>query len=502
MKLAGLGIDVDAMRRSFFDVAVLGTIVPLCCELVNDAVTPVGLYVNFVGERNGFLLESVEDGQRFGRFSFVGRSPLGERETTAGSSEVTGVLDGFGNLDSFESVRAFLGSVKVAQPIGRVSVDIPLRSGLVNVFGWDSVRNIENIGPRGTSGPQHPDSITFVIGELVAFDHWRQSATLITNVVIDSSDLEEQFQAAVGGLESMVDDFANFPSIAPQQTKLPSEFPLPSVTRAVSREDFCQQVVTAKELIEAGDIFQVVLSQRFDLGHIENPFAVYRVLRQMNPSAYLYYLKSSSVTIVGSSPEALVRLRDGAVTTRPIAGSRPVVASSRANAVSAVQLREDPKEVAEHIMLVDLGRNDLGRVCVFGTVSVDRLMDVEMYSHIMHLTSEVSGDVRPDADPIDVVKATFPAGTLSGAPKVRAMQIINEMEVESRGLYGGSIGYFDFNGNLDTAILIRTLVVDGNKNGSVQTGAGIVWDSDPQAEDDECLAKASAVMRAVGGARQ
>ena len=194
MKLADLGIDVEDMRRVFFDVAALGTIVPLCCELVNDSVSPVGLYVNFVGDRSGFLLESVEDGQRFGRFSFVGRSPLGERETTAGSSEVTGVLDGFGNLDSFESIRAFLGSVKVAKPIGRLSVDIPLRSGLVNVFGWDSVRNIENIGPRGTSGPRHPDSITFVIGELVAFDHWRQSATLIKNVVIDSSDLGEQFQ--------------------------------------------------------------------------------------------------------------------------------------------------------------------------------------------------------------------------------------------------------------------------------------------------------------------
>jgi anthranilate synthase component 1 len=262
----------------------------------------------------------------------------------------------------------------------------------------------------------------------------------------------------------------------------------------------------AKEQIAAGEVFQIVLSQRFDMGMIEDPFEVYRVLRQVNPSSYLYFVQSQGVvgeplTIVGSSPEALVHVRNGRVTTRPIAGSRPRGSNDNENAQRAASLQEDPKEIAEHVMLVDLGRNDIGRVSKYGTVRVDELMTVETYSHIMHLTSEVSGELRDDIDPVDVLRATFPAGTLSGAPKVRAMEIITEMEPQQRGLYGGAVGYFDSRGNFDAAILIRTLVIGADGQGSVQTGAGIVWDSDPQAEDEECLAKAEAILRAVGGAQ-
>jgi anthranilate synthase component 1 len=221
----------------------------------------------------------------------------------------------------------------------------------------------------------------------------------------------------------------------------------------------------------------------------------------MNPSAYLYYLRFPDCVVVGSSPEALVRVRQGQAVTRPIAGSRPRSDNERENELRASALREDPKEIAEHIMLVDLGRNDIGRIATYGSVRVDELMTVEHYSHIMHLTSQVSGTVREGVDAVDVLRATFPAGTLSGAPKVRAMELITEMEPEQRGLYGGAVGYFDARGNFDAAILIRTLVVNREGQGSVQTGAGIVWDSDPVAEDEECQAKAEAVLRAVGGAR-
>ena len=279
-----------------------------------------------------------------------------------------------------------------------------------------------------------------------------------------------------------------------------TDLPVARSVRTVSSEGFQAMVTAAKEQIAAGEVFQIVLSQRFDVGVVPDPFAVYRVLRQVNPSSYLYFVQTPEVTVVGASPESLVRLRDGVVTTRPIAGSRPRGANETENRARAASLLEDPKEIAEHVMLVDLGRNDIGRVSQYGTVAVDELMTVETYSHIMHLTSQVSGRVRDGVDGIDVLRATFPAGTLSGAPKVRAMQLITEMEPEGRGLYGGAIGYFDSRGNFDSAILIRTLVVNSRGEGSVQAGAGIVWDSDPKAEDDECLAKAEAILRAVGGA--
>ena len=265
---------------------------------------------------------------------------------------------------------------------------------------------------------------------------------------------------------------------------------------------YMDAVAAAKEHIVAGDIFQVVLSQRFDLDLGTDPFAVYRALRLLNPSPYLYFLRLDEVTVVGSSPEPMVRLRDGLVTSRPIAGSRPRGATEEQDRLLAGELVEDPKELAEHVMLVDLARNDVGRVVQFGTETVDELMTVERYSHIMHLTSQVSGRLRPGLGPIDVLRATLPAGTLSGAPKVRAMQIIDDLEPTKRGIYGGVVGYLDFSGNLDTAIAIRTLVVAPDGRASVQAGAGIVADSDPRTEDEECAHKAAALLAAVAAARE
>ncbi len=472
-------------------------IVPIGVELHADSVTPVGAFQRFVGTNEGFLLESVEDGQRFGRFSFLGRHALGTYVSRLEGQRTTGVFEGLASASSLATVESALAGLRVAPLQGVTDSAIPLRSGIVGLFGWDTVRELETLPPRRSSTSTQPDAALAYIGELVVFDHWRQTLTLVINV-----DVREGWDLDVieGRLQTMADDLSRPTTDYLRRARGRHELPVATYSRTVSSETYQRMVHEAKELIAAGEVFQIVLSQRFDVGTVEDPFAVYRVLRQMNPSAYLYYLQFDEVTVAGSSPEALVRVRDGRATTRPIAGSRPRSDSDEVNRQRAASLREDPKEIAEHVMLVDLGRNDIGRVSKYGTVVVEELMTVETYSHIMHLTSQVSGVVRDDVSAVDVLRAAFPAGTLSGAPKVRAMEYITEMEPQSRGLYGGAVGYFDTSGNFDAAILIRTLVVDASGHGSVQTGAGIVWDSDPASEDEECLAKAEAVLRAVGGA--
>jgi anthranilate synthase component 1 len=496
---------LEPWRDRLREAARVFDIVPVALEIHADSLTPVGAFGRFVGDGPGFLLESVEDGQRFGRFSFLGRHPLGTHVSWPDPSEPDeseGVFEiGGPSRSALSVVEEHLATTRVAALVGVEDSPVPLRSGVVGLFGWDTVRSLERLPPRRSAGSDQPDAALLAIGELVVFDHWRQVLTLVVNVDTRSREDDDHLLEEVEGrLQAMADDLAR---PAPEYLHLARgrhEMPLAPYTRTVSSAQYRQMVESAKEEIARGEVFQIVLSQRFDLGEIPDPFAVYRTLRQMNPSAYLYYLQFADLRVAGSSPEALVRVRDGRVTTRPIAGSRPRGENDQENLLRAATLREDPKEVAEHIMLVDLGRNDVGRVARYGTVEVEELMTVETFSHIMHLTSQVSGEVRDGLSAVDVLRATFPAGTLSGAPKVRAMQLITEMEPQARGLYGGAVGYFDSRGNFDAAILIRTLVVDRQGRGSVQTGAGIVWDSDPASEDDECLAKAEAVLRAVGGA--
>ena len=342
-----------------------------------------------------------------------------------------------------------------------------------------------------------------LLGEVAIFDHWRQRIVLVVNVALHEGDDEEELRATASErLATLTADcFRPVPHRAEQVPSTVDPMDL-DVQRTMSSDAFCQAVAVAKEYITAGDIFQVVLSQRVDLVLDADPFDVYRALRLLNPSPYLYFLRLGALTVAGSSPEPLVRLRDGVVISRPIAGSRPRGRTDEEDLRLAAELVEDPKEVAEHVMLIDLARNDLGRVVQFGTEKVDEVMVVERYSHIMHLTSQVSGTLAAGQGPIDVLRATLPAGTLSGAPKVRAMQIIDELEPTRRGVYGGVVGYLDFDGNLDTAIAIRTLVVTPDGRASIQAGAGIVADSDPASEDAECLHKMAAVRAAILVARQ
>ena len=494
----GASLEIRPGLDEFVALAGRHRVVPVWAEIVGDTLTPVAAFAAAVGDEGGFLLESVEGGERWGRYSFVGRRPLAEVTARGRDVEVAGLRlveggPGRGALATLEELLATCGA-----PV--FSELPPLQSGVVGYLGYDVVREVERLPDVPEDDQGFPDAALFVIGELAAFDHWLQRVVLIANVAVeagaDHDVLASSYADAAARVGALASDCCSGTAGGP--VAVPERRPRPaSCRRTMSSATYAQAVAAAKEHIRAGDVFQVVLSQRFDVDLPARPFDVYRALRLLNPSPYLYFLRFDDVTVLGASPEPMVRVRDGVVTSRPIAGSRPRGSTEEGDRLMAAQLVEDPKEVAEHVMLVDLARNDVGRVVTFGTEHVDELMTVERYSHIMHLTSQVSGRLRAELGPVDVLRATLPAGTLSGAPKVRAMEIIDDLEPTKRGIYGGVVGYLDFSGNLDTAIAIRTMVVGNGGAASVQAGAGIVADSDPASEDAECLHKAAALLAAV-----
>ena len=479
-------------------------VLPVWTAVVGDRLTPVGAFSAMVGDAPGFLLESVEGGERWGRYSFVGRRPLAT--ITARGAEV--VADGQLPVPTqgASGVLTVLERLLSACSAPVLPELPPLQSGVVGYLAYDVVREIERLPHVPHDDLGHPDAALFVIGQLAAFDHWLQRVVLIDNVPVDPAwsrhEVDRAYADASERLAALASDCFSGGAEPAGPVAMPERPAAAETRRTMTPEAYRDAVAVAKERIDAGDIFQVVLSQRFDVDLRSDPFQVYRALRLLNPSPYLYFLRFDEVTVVGSSPEPMVRLRDRVVTSRPIAGSRPRGSTDEQDGLLAAQLIEDPKELAEHVMLVDLARNDVGRVAEYGTEQVDELMTVERYSHIMHLTSQVSGRLREGLGPVDVLRATFPAGTLSGAPKVRAMEIIDDLEPTKRGVYGGVVGYLDFSGNLDTAIAIRTMVVGPDGRASVQAGAGIVADSDPYAEDEECRHKAAALLAAVTAAGQ
>ncbi|CAN5152673.1 anthranilate synthase component I [soil metagenome] len=381
----------------------------------------------------------------------------------------------------------------------------PLHGGLIGYLGYDVVREIEHLPAVAPDDLGNPDAVLSVIGNLAVFDHLRQRVTLITNVIVAADAANEELDAAYDhalvDLERLAVDGARplgEPLVEPPD---PAD-PLPEVRSSMGSSLYRSAVEAAREHILAGDIFQVVLAQRFEFDLGAHPFDVYRVLRQVNPSPYMYFLRHPEVTLVGSSPEPMVQLLDGRVISRPIAGTRRRGLTDDDDRRLAAELREHPKEQAEHVMLVDLARNDVGRVVRFGTEQLDEMMTLERYSHVMHLTSQVSGRLAEGLGPVDVLRATLPAGTVSGAPKVRAMEIIDDLEPVKRGPYAGVVGYIDFSGNVDTAITIRTMVVQPDGRASVEAGAGVVADSVAEHEDQECHNKARALLAAVPAARR
>jgi anthranilate synthase component 1 len=379
----------------------------------------------------------------------------------------------------------------------------PLQGGLMGHLGYDVVREIEQLPNIPHDDRDLPDASISVIGSLAAFDHWRQRVYLLESVPVaglTDDEINQAYDAAVVRVHEAVADISRPLAYVAVEPPVAGDV-LPETRSSMPNGRYQKAVEVAKEYIRAGDIFQVVLSQRFDIDLSADPIDVYRVLRQVNPSPYMYFLRQPDLTIVGGSPEPMVQLLNGKVISRPIAGTRKRGENDEHDRRLAAELRENPKEVAEHIMLVDLARNDVGRVASYGSVTMDELMTLERYSHVMHLTSQVSGDLKPSLGPIDVLRATLPAGTVSGAPKVRAMEIIDELEPVKRGPYAGVVGYVDFSGNLDTAIAIRTMFV-GPKFASLQAGAGIVADSDPADEDLECHNKARALLATVPAAER
>ena len=490
-------------RSDFHSLARDHSVVPVWREVLADYTTPVAAFARLAGdEAAGFLFESVER-ERWSRWSFVGRRPSATLVARSGTLAVEGALPP--EVPRHRGVLAALEALLARYRSPSLPDLPPLHGGVVGYLGYDVVREVERLPAAPPDDQGVPDAVLSVIGDLAAYDHWRQRVTLISNVVVDpgwdAAALDAAYDAAVARLDRLAADGAR-PLDEPVLSPPDPADPPPKVRRTVGPDTFARAVAVAKDHILAGDIFQVVLSMRFDLELEADPFDMYRALRQVNPSPYMYFVRHPEITVVGSSPEPMVQLLDGRVVSRPIAGTRRRGRTDEEDRRMAGELAEDPKEISEHVMLVDLARNDVGRVVEFGSERVDELLTLEYYSHVMHLTSQVSGRLRPGLGPIDVLRATLPAGTVSGAPKVRAMEIIDDLEPTKRGAYAGVVGYFDFSGNLDTAIAIRTMVVRPDGLASVQAGAGIVADSDPDLEDLECRNKAAALLAAVPAARR
>ncbi|HEX9006000.1 MAG TPA: anthranilate synthase component I [Bacteroidota bacterium] len=474
--------------------ALCGTfnVIPMARTLLADMHTPVSAYLALrQGSRSSFLFESAEPNERIGRHSFIGADPVWLVRSGARGCEVvdgSGARPMDGNI--FDVLRALSERYRQA-PLEAIE---GFTGGFVGYLGYDTVRHLERI-PRGAAGPGQPDeAVLGLFDTMVRFDHMLQTMTIIHNVVVAADrPLREQFEAGRQKLDTLELRLRR-PALVPGRFTLEG-----STEERMSREAYCEAVRCAKERIVEGDIFQVVLSRRVEVRYSGDLFPVYRALRVINPSPYLFFLDFGDTALVGSSPELLLKVQDGTARVLPIAGTRRRGTSDAEDRALEEELLQDQKELAEHIMLVDLGRNDVGRIAQYGSVEVPILKRVERYSHVMHLVSEVTGKLQSGRSALDALTACFPAGTVSGAPKVRAMEIISELEPVARGAYAGAVGYIGFNGSLDTCIAIRTIIAhDGLL--AVQAGAGIVADSVPEREYDETVNKSRALLEAVEAA--
>src|SRR5512138_1814683 len=475
--------------EEFKDLAQRGTFVPVYKEIVADLLTPVSAFLKVAEHSDyAFLLESVEGGEHVGRYSFLGKDPFLILRARDGKT----IVDRAGQTS--ESDEPFMATLRelMASFHSPFVPGLPrFTGGAVGYLGYDAAAWFEPVTLQQVSQPEDEGGF-MVFDTVLAFDHVRHRILIIANARISGDeDLESLYQFACAKVEFVERELER----ALSKTVPPSGKPL-DVTSNVTREQFEGMVKTAKEYIAAGDIYQVVLSQRFEAAIDADPFTVYRALRHVNPSPYMYFLRVGGRSIVGSSPEMLVRVEGRRVETHPIAGTRPRGRTEEEDLRMADELKRNEKERAEHVMLVDLGRNDLGRVCEYGSVRVPEFMGLERFSHVMHLVSRVEGRLADDRDRLDALVATFPAGTVSGAPKIRAMELLASLEPTPRGIYAGAIGYLDFAGNLDFCIAIRTITIMG-RTARIQAGAGIVADSNPAAEYEETRDKARALLRAI-----
>lgn len=477
-------------KERFSELCEDYTAVPVYKRLLADVLTPVSLFMNIrEGAEFPFLLESVEGGEQLARYSFIGRNPYqklkfdGEQTTLESESSTTEIDQGY-----FDKLREL--TTAYTEP---TLPELPrLKGGAVGFSAYDTFRLVEDLPDVPVDDLNLPEAIWAFYDEIFAFDHVKHQVVLIKTVFVDEEkDIDEAYRKAQRALDEMEAAALNS-NYQNRSFSIDTE----SLTSNMDQDYFEDIVDKAKEHIYEGDIFQVVLSQRFEADMSGDPFMLYRALRMVNPSPYLFYLDFEDFQLVGSSPEVLVRVQEGETRVLPIAGTRPRGKTHEEDLALEEDLKNDPKEVAEHIMLVDLGRNDLSRVCKAGTVKMERNQVIERYSHVMHIVSDVVGELREDQTSVDALMQCFPAGTVSGAPKIRAMEIIDELETTKRGIYAGAVGYFDFSGNMDTCIAIRTMVVTDNK-AYIQAGAGIVADSNPTKEFEETQNKAGALIQAL-----
>ncbi|HXN86384.1 MAG TPA: anthranilate synthase component I [Candidatus Binataceae bacterium] len=477
-------------------------LIPVSREIAADLETPVSAFLKVARGDYSFLLESVRGGEKWGRYTFLGSEP--SKVIRARGDRIDIIRPGAGTQsrttsNAFEELRTEMKRYKAPEIAG-----LPrFFGGTVGFLAYEIVRCFEpRIPARAHDDLGTPDLLMMFTDTVIMFDNVRQTLRVIVNVsVSDFASPREAFESAERKIVETIERLSG-PVIAPRLEGKPFSFAQPvAVTSNTNREGYMTMVSRAKEYITAGDIIQVVPSQRFEAPLEVHPFNIYRSLRTINPSPYMYYLRLGDHTIVGASPEVMVRVEGREVTLRPIAGTRPRGSSEDEDRDLETELLADPKERAEHIMLVDLGRNDVGRVAKIGSVKVTELMAVERYYSVMHIVSNVTGILRDECDAFDAFAATFPQGTVSGAPKIRAMEIIDELESVRRGLYAGAVGYFSYTGNTDTAIALRTLLIKNNRV-YIQAGGGVVADSDPGAEFDESVNKARAMIRALNAARE
>ena len=480
-------------KKEFIRLAKKGNLIPVYRDILTDFETPLSAFKKIDRSDYSFLLESVEGGERLARYSMLGSDPslifsskgrdITIKESGRAKSFVT-------DSDPIDELKKLLNRYKFVNVRG-----LPMFcGGLVGFFGYDIVRFIEDLPRKNADDRLIPDSVFMLTDNLLIFDHVDHKIKIVSNVHVTGS-ASAAYDKAVKKIDSIAAQLKGpMPRAPGKHAKGPAG--AVKINSNFTKKEYEGIVKKAKEYIRKGDIIQVVPSQRLSLKVKCEPFEMYRALRSINPSPYMYYLKLGDFSLVGSSPEIMVRCEKGLVEVRPIAGTRKRGASAEEDEALIKDLLSDPKERAEHIMLVDLGRNDIGRVCEYRSVKVSELMEVEKYSHVMHIVSDVSGRLRKDKDAFDVLRATFPAGTVTGAPKVRAMEIIEELENVRRGPYAGSVGYFSFSGNLDTCITIRTIVIKGS-TAYVQACGGVVADSKPEKEYQETLNKARALIKAI-----
>jgi len=479
--------------EEFKQKAKQGNLIPVYREILADMETPVSAFLKIDDGRHSFLLESMEGGEKWARYSFLGSRPSVIVKSFGRSVEIT--TDGKTKKRSFdrdplEVIKYILSAYKpVPDPL------LPrFFGGAVGFMGYDVVRFFEELPDRDKEGLDIPDVFFMITDTLVIFDNITHMIKVVSNSHVKGKSAEVAYREATKKINALVRKLkTGIKKQGAQVKRMPKGHAL---TSNFTRQQYEQAVLKAKEYIRAGDIFQVVPSQRFQTNINEEPYEIYRALRLINPSPYMYFLRCGDTTVVGASPEVMVRLEGEKIDLRPIAGTRRRGTTEEEDKALAEELLADPKERAEHIMLVDLGRNDVGRVSEPGSVKVSELMVIERYSHVMHIVSNVRGKLSRGRDAYDVIRACFPAGTVSGAPKIRAMEIIEELEPTRRGPYAGAVGYFGFSGNMDTCLTIRTLVIK-KRIAYIQAGGGVVADSDPTAEYQETVNKAKAMMRAV-----